>query len=353
MNSHSLRTARSILSSSLLAMLAAGCGGDPAVTPPPTGDPTTMFWQLTLDTRAATVSTVAPYDTIRITATPRTISGSPITDLAPPTYTSMDLDHAFVDPDGLVHAVAVGDQILIVASLEEGNILHQDTLVLNITDASPPPTLATFTIHPDAGDSAKTAESANSNLNPRAFDEAGDPISDVSVYFVSSDPTIATVDRASGFLAPERPGHLSIYATTTVYGVTKTDTLPYTIGVPLILVMRIAPLRQSDGHTIGGFIPAQVTLGVGAKIFFQNDGAPNTDITFDDPTNVGEDDEDCPSFESFCGTGDIPAFGLEPGDDTGLTALRARKFHVAGSYPFHSTLWGTSGTITILDEHTP
>ena len=100
-----IRTRAFAVAAMLLALGVAGCGGDPSVTPPPQQDPTTLFWQLTLNVRAATMSTVAPYDTIRITATPRTISGSPITDLPAPTYTSLDLDRAQVDSMGLVHVI--------------------------------------------------------------------------------------------------------------------------------------------------------------------------------------------------------------------------------------------------------
>ena len=46
-------------------------------------------------------------------------------------------------------------------------------------------------------------------------------------------------------------------------------------------------------------------------------------------------------------------FALEPGDDTGLSAVRARAFPVPGTYNFHSTLFGTTGIIVIADESTP
>jgi len=351
---HRLQTRRALSSAALLlAFGIAGCGGDPAVTPPPQQDPTTMFWQLTLDVHAATMSTVAPYDTLRITATPRTISGSAITDLPAPTYQSMDLDRALVDSSGLVHVVGAGDQIVVVASLEVDNILHADTLFLNVTEEASPPTLTTFTIHPAAGDSAKTGAGISAFLAPRALDANGDMISDVAVYFASSDPTTATIDRASGSVSGGHPGTVTLYATTTTYGVTKTDTLPFQIGYPVFLQLYVVPQVTSGGQTIGTYTPNKVTVGAGALIFFLNTTAPATDITFDDPTNVGADVRDCsPDFPPACESGNIGLFGPDPSDETGLSGVRIRAFPVPGTYNYHSTLFGSTGTIIVADEHT-
>lgn len=337
----------------LLAIAAAGCGGDPPVTPAPVQDPTTLYWQLTLNVRAAMLSTVAPHDTVRIVATPRTISGTPIPGLGQPTYKSLDMDRAYVDSTGLVHVIGVGDQVMVVASLEENNIFHADTLVLNITDDAAPPTLATFTIHPDVGDSAKVAAASNVQLIPRAADPGGTPINDVPVYFTSSDPGVATIDRATGFLLPNRPGNVTIYATTNVYGVERSDTLPYTIGHPITIAMQIVSQTNAGGQVVNVFSPSNVELGPGAIVLFGNDTAFPTDVTFDDPTNVAEDYRDCPFLTSLCGTGNIDAWTKDPTDDSGLTGLRARSFPVPGTYTFHSTIFGSTGTIVIADEHTP
>ena len=337
----------------LLALAAAGCSGDPPVTPPPAQDPTTLYWQLTLNEHAVMMSTVAPLDTLRIVATPRTISGAPILDLGKPTYTSLDLDRAFVDSAGLVHAVGVGDQVQIVASLEENNILHADTLVLNITEEAAPPALATFTIHPDVGDSAKVAAASSVTIIPRTAAADGTPISDVPVYFTSSDPEVATIDRTTGFLAPNRPGQVTVYATTNVYGVTKSDTVPYTIGHPITIALEIVSQVNASGETVNVFSPNTVELGPGAIVLFGNVTTLPTDVTFDDPTNVAEDQRDCPFLETLCGTGNIDAWVKDPSDESGITGLRARSFPVPGTYTFHSTIFGSTGTIVIADEHTP
>jgi len=337
----------------LLILAGAGCSGDPPVTPPPVQDPTTLYWQLTLNEHAVTLSTVAPYDTVRIVATPRTISGTPITDLIAPTYTSLDLDRAYVDSTGLVHAVGAGDQVMIVASLKENNIFHADTLVLNITSESNPPTMASFTIHPDVGDSAKVAAASSVMLTPRAAAGDGTPIGDVAVYFTSSDPSVANIDRATGFVSPNVPGNVTFYASTLTYGVSKVDTLPYVIGHPIVIAMQIVSQTDAHGHATNVFSPNYVELGPGAIVLFGNATPLPTDITFDDPTNVAEDTRDCPFLETLCGTGNLDAWAKDPTDDSGITGLRARSFPVPGTYTFHSTIFGSTGTIVIADEHTP
>jgi len=349
---HFSRRSRDLALVATIVLAMAACGGDPAVTPPPQNDPETMYWQLTLNVRAATMSTVAPYDTLQLVATPRTVHGAPITDLARPTYTSLDLDRVQVDSSGHVHVIGSGDGVLVVASLEDHNVLHADTLVLNITDEASPPTMATFTIHPAPGDSAKVGSTSSATVTPRAYTAGGDSIPEISTYFTTSDVTVATIDRSTGFLNPMQPGHLDVYATTTTYGVTKVDTLPYTIGYPVIVLIDIPPKVQANGQSIPVFSPDSVVLGPGARVLFSNELGPATDVTFDDPTNVAQDDQYCPLAPVLCGSGNIAPFVYDPNDPTGVSGFRARDFPVPGTYTFHSALFGSTGIIVIVDEST-
>jgi hypothetical protein len=349
---HFSRRSRDLALLALVGLAVAACGGDPAITPPPQENPETMYWQLTLNVRAATMSTVAPYDTLQLVATPRTVHGTPIADLARPTYTSLDLDHVQVDSNGLVHVVRSGDQVFVVASLEDHNVLHADTVVLNITDESSPPTMATFTIHPAAGDSAKTGSTSNATVTPRAFTADGTPILDISTYFSVSDITTATINRSTGYLSPIHAGHLDVYAATTTFGVTKVDTLPYTIGYPTLILINISQQMQPNGQSIPVFIPDSVVLGPGAGVVFINQFGPATDVTFDDPTNIAQDVLFCLFGPITCGTGNIAPWTFDPNDLSGLSSWRVRDFPVPGTYNFHSALFGTTGIIVIADEST-
>jgi plastocyanin len=307
-----------------------------------------LYWSLDLDHHAVTLSAVAPYDTIRFTATPRTMTGEAIADLPAPTFTSLDLDRASVSVDGLVRVLKIGSKIPVVATLAVGNLRHSDTVYINATDLATPPSLATFSIHPTPPDSAKSAVAKM--MVARAMTADSTPISGLSVYYEVSDRTIATIDRASGLLQPLRPGHLSVIATATAYGVTKTDTLPFTIGYPVALQLGVMAQKNASGQIVNGFSPARLELGPGGSVIFFNQTVVPTDITFDDPTNVAQNDAYCGTLPSFCGGGNIDAWARDPDDQSGLTAIRIRRFPVPGTYTFHSTIFGTTGTIIVVDE---
>jgi hypothetical protein len=334
-------------------LLALGCTGDVAVAPPPSTDASRMYWALTLDYHAVTLSTVAPYDTIRLTATPRTVDGTALTDLPAPTWTSLDLDRAYVSPDGLVRVLGVGSDIPVVATLTVGNLRHADTVLINVTDAASPPVLATFSIQPDTtvGESALMALSEYKVLTARATASDSTPIFGLAVYYTSLDKNVATVERGTGFVRPVRPGHARLTATATAYGVTKSDTLDLVVGYPTGgIIIQVVPRKNAGGQMVNGFDPDSITVGPDAILLFQNSTDAPTDITFDDPTDVAQADIYCGFLPYFCGTGNIDAWARDPADETGLSAVRARRFPVPGTYTYHSTLFGTTGTIVVVNE---
>jgi hypothetical protein len=342
----------------VLALVVSGCASDATVAPAPANGDQQMYWALTLDHHAVTLSTVAPNDTIRLTATPRTVDGTPLTDLLAPTFTSLDHDRIAVSADGLVRVIKTGDQIPVVATLAVGNLLHSDTVFINVTAAAPPPVLAALSIQPESGDSAKTATGSARDILARAIAADNSEIEGLAVYYTSLDPTIATIDRASGFLQPVRPGHVNVIATATAYGVTKADTLRLTIGYPVTgLTINVVAQRTVSGQIVGGFSPDRLVIGPGGTVLIGNHSGIVTDMTFDDPTNVMQVDMWCrPPFSIIaplmCGSGNIEAFAREPNDTQGLTALRTRRFPVPGTYNYHSTIFGTTGTIVVVDETT-
>src|SRR5690348_7928741 len=134
-------------------LVFASCGSD-AVAPTPTSNPTALYWALTLDHHAVTLATTSPYDTSRLTATPRDPSGAPLSVPIAVTYQSTDLAHVGVSPEGVLQAVAPASQIQVIATLSLGNVTHVDTAVVNVTTDSAPPVLTTFSIHPVPPDSA-------------------------------------------------------------------------------------------------------------------------------------------------------------------------------------------------------
>ncbi|MBX6330989.1 MAG: hypothetical protein IRY91_03980 [Gemmatimonadaceae bacterium] len=337
-------------------LIALGCAGDAPETPPPVTDPARIYWTLTLDYHAVTLSTVAPYDTIQLTATPRTPDGTPLAGLPAPTFESLDRDRAEVSADGLVHAIKSGTQIPVVATLTVGNLRHADTVLINVTDEANPPVLATLSIQPDSGDSAKTAINVNRAITTYTLAADGSPITGLAVYYTTRGSDAATIDRATGLLFPVHPGHVTIVASATAYGVTKTDSLRYTIGYSSQQELDIVAQVNASGQTVGGFSRPLILLGPGGRLIIVNQTNIATDLTFDDPTNIVRDEQFCvPPFTLFpylCEDGNVEAFANDPNDPSGASILRFRRFPVPGTYRYHSTIFGTAGTIVVVDEST-
>jgi hypothetical protein len=325
----------------LLALLLAGtvlaCGGDDPVTAPaPTTDGAQLYWALALDHRAITLSTVAPYDTLRLAATPRNAGGGTLPVSSSVTFTSSDPATVRVDPDGLVHAVSPGAGALVVAALQHGGVTRTDTAVVNVTAEAQPPVLAQLTLEPVPADSAKIAAFTSAPLSVVAADTAGQPIPGLAVACTSSNPLppIAVLDPGCQFVFALHPGQLQIVASATAYGVTKVDTLRFTIGYQLVNAVTMRPRTPTLGTA---------TIGVGGIVQWVNLTGQPVDVTFDDSTNVAED----PSCA--CGAGNIASFGVA--DTTDFVAnVRRRRFPMPGTYPFRSATTQASGTIVVTGQ---
>lgn len=323
----------------LLGGLLLGCGGDDATAPRPTTDGSRLYWALTLDHRAITLSSTAPYDTLRLAATPRNAAGQALPVVGAVTFTSSDLATVRVDPDGLLHAVAPGTGVTVIAVLQEGNVTHQDTAVVNVTANPNPPVLSGLSMHPVPPDSAKRAAGIGAfafyYLWPtRATDENGEPIPDLAMLCTSSDTGVVMVDpTCGGFVLTRRPGHVQLVANATAYGVTKADTLLFTVGQPLQATVWLQS-RLGLGED---------TVGTGGIVQWQNKTGRAADVTFDDPTNVMED----PGCQ--CGAGNIPPFGSADPNDMAAN-VHSRLFPVPGTYRYHSAATGGDGVIVVVDE---
>lgn len=332
-----------------LVLSISGCASDAAVAPQPTTDLTETFWELTLDHHAVTLSTVAPYDTIRITATPRNGVGEPMDGLPAPTFTSSNLELVLVDSTGLVRALGPGKNIRVVATLESGNLIHADTVFINVTNTPAPPVLASLSIHPVPPDSAKAAVTSQKVLAARAWTADSTAINGLAIYYTSLDPTTATIDRTTGRITGNHPGRVKFTASATAYGVTKADTVSFVIGYMVGAFTYIASQTDANGRAGWAFSPDKMTLGPGGVVLFTNSTGIRADITFDDPANVGPAASYCNAFITYgCGSGNIEGFG---GDSTNLLEnFRARSFSKPGTYTFHSKVLGISGTIVVVDE---
>lgn len=351
----------------LIGILAlVGCDSLPAVPAfEPITDPAELFMALTLDHRAINLSTAAPYDTFRLTATPRNGLGDVIRDLPPPEFRSEDTTAVWVSRDGLLQARRAAAGVRVIAELTaEGNVRHADTAYVNVTANPNPPIPATLSITPQTPEEATwpmlsqkavvgqlfLEQIAGIPVWPvlplRAFDESGNPITGLAIEYRSLDPRIAEVDPVTGMVTQTlAPGEVGIVARTVAYGVVKTDTAFFTVTLPLVHVVLIND--WSAGVPV--MDPSEVTIRPGGYVFWVSALSSPVDITFDDPTNIEELTEVCAILGGdFCGGGDIAPIDGSSGDV--MDAARGRRFPVPGSYAFRSTLTGLSGRVIVADS---
>lgn len=349
-----------------LVLVASGCSGDVAVAPPPATDIAQFYWALTLDHHAVTLSTAAPYDTLRLTATPRNIDGEPLTGLPTPIFTSGNLERVQVSAEGVVQAIAPGNQIPVIATLVQGNVVHADTVLVSVTSIANPPVLDSVSFGLSATDSAKVAFPASKVLSATGWDTNGSRILGLPIHYTVSDPTIASLRLfgAQTIVQPVRPGTVDLIATTTAYGITKADTLSFTIGQSLAATIAVVQRLDASGKPRNVFIPDRIVLGTGGNITWYNETGIPTDVTFEDPANILPRDFYCtPSYierdPELCASGNIDAFGVPTTIDGQIDPMatwhnrRARTFPVPGTYTYHSTSSGATGTIVVVDESVP
>lgn len=365
----------------------AGCSNIEPVAPhEPVTDPAQLYMALTLDHPAVNLSTVPPYNTLQLTATPRDALGHPMLGLPAPTFTTPDTTKVDVTADGLLTAVGVTSQFSVIASLTFGLVTHADTAVINVTNMPDPPMLDTLSIQrvqPDstvwplsygAGgyvfflyniENIRTAFGLgmSNRLTTRVRDTAGNAISGLSVDYRSLDPAVATLRRQGNppILVPVFPGQARIVAQTTVYGVARADTLIATITLPVAAAVSInrgptgTTIFQSIGN-LGGVSSSDFVVtpdGIVHWFIDQVDSVDAVDVVFDDPTNVVMPPANlCAAMSavfgpgSYCGAGDM----LVEWNSVGPGSTKIRQFPVPGIYPFRSMRTGATGRIIVTDD---
>ena len=364
--------------------LAAACQGD-HLTPPPPIDPAILYWDLSLNHEAVTLSTTAPYDTLTLIATPRNAAGEPLLGLPTPVFRSTDPARVVVTHEGVLIAAQVTSQpIAVIATITTDNLKHEDTVRVRVVADPAPPVVSTFSIQPVPPDSAKSPETfffyyyllnrlvrvadaggaplATTTVDFDPSDLAPVPVSipDVLVSFQSSDTNIAKIERRSAgngleifALVGYRRGAVKIYATTTLFGVKKVDTLDFRIGYPVVQFVD----QYLDTLATGAIVPvltdSVITVGTGGLVAWY---LPHTDLTFADPTNVAA----CKNAESYYGYAGL--YYLASCTDTDIgnipnpnpNGYQGRVFAAPGSYSYQSRIGDTgasvSGRVEVIDE---
>jgi hypothetical protein len=388
------RVAESLVGTAML-LVAAGCGGDTAPTGPAAAT-APLYWQLQLNHHAVTLATVAPYDTIQLTATPVDPDGVPIATTVRPVYTTNDTSIT-IDSTGFVRVHRTGSNALgiqVVATFQTTDARATtlaDTVMINVVNwnsAAVVPRLDSLLFRPVSGDSARRALiNTLGQLGTQTFDQplvktaTGDTISNVLVRYHTSDALIASVAMpiARSTRAPEitihAPGVVLLTAETTVYGKHVIDSVWYTVGYPLRLVCSYG-IGEIVYNPELASVPAnfltlgQLTIGQGGAVLWGNSiqgtADDSLDIAFDRTTGIVGLTTTA-SFPGVTGAitippgpgGNIPAFpaatlepffgGLEVLTFDSVTS-KARVFTQPGTYQWTSQRHQVAGTVTVVSN---
>lgn len=337
----------------LACLLGAACTSNDTTAAPPAATGPDQYWSVTLDHHGITLSSTSPYDTIRLTATPRDVNGNPMSGVGTPVFTSADLLHVAVDSTGLVRALGDVSLVPVAVALSNGSVTHADTAWVSVVTLPGPPVMASLSIQVAPGDSAEIDDGDTKPLPATALDAQGDTINGLSVYYTSSRPDIAKVDPTGGFAKGLFPGRATIVATATAYGVTRTDSLPFVVGYPATVLSELAPFRVVGGAPVVTFYgPLTVTPGA-TVIWYNPAGNPATDIVFDDSLQVDTAYAYCFAPgppNTICGAGNVPPFATDT--SKGIYGFAVRRFLAAGTYRYHSSIFGTTGEVDVVDWRT-
>ena len=295
--------------------------------------------------------------------------------LPAPTFRSSDTTTVRVSADGLIEARGQVTEVFVIAELTaDGNVRHVDTAVVNVTTDQAPPTLASISIQPVPPDSAKWSMLSAvgegyglvllliagvdvfgdffPSVSASAFDTSGQPMPALAIEYESLDPAVIQIGRRTGGGSiPSRPGQARIVARTTAYGITKADTVVYTVTLPVLNTVRFAPVP--DGAP--AFTPSEVTIVPNGMVFWASlNGAGPMDVTFDDPANIAEVTPVCAALSGvFCEVGNIPAvagFAGEfffDGSPELFDKVRGRRFPVPGVYTYRNSITGATGRVVV------
>lgn len=351
-----------------LIVVFAACGSDTTGTAPRSQADT--YWTLRLDQHAVTLALTAPDNTMRLHPTAINPLGDTIPLGGVVQYTTGD-SSITVDRSGLVTAkystLSRGKPTYIIASLQDTveRLTMTDTVFIQVTPTAPSSPLATFSAQFDPSDtSTHRPVGLGRVLTPTLLDATGTAMSSpILVAFTSSDPYIATVTSRNvgeltddgGYVIGTRTGTVTIHAETWAYGVAERDSITLAFGDRISA--RVTVLSKTPYGSLTPvlyFSPPSVTIAAGGVVTWQNtDNTDSIDVVFDDPTSADSAAAlNHPDFYPYTGRGNFTGLyndtaSSNNGDfDTYIFhILRARSFPVPGTYHYHSTIYGSTGTI--------
>ena len=256
-----------------IGVMLLGCGGDgTGPAPQPT---TELFWALPLNWHAINLALQAPYDTVQLTASPRTVAGTVLAGTGAVQYTAAD-STVSVSSTGLVTAHYITSRTTVVARLTVGSVTLADTAVVQVVGSAPSAPLATFSIQPRPDGLAQASAYLDDQtyvgtmIPVYATLTTEDPVTNLLISYGSSDSTVSGIDQ-SGYIVPQRPGRVTFYASTLAYGVAKQDSLPFSIGYNSLIQISLHARGRGDSTGLYAEQPSgSQVVGAGGRVVINN-----------------------------------------------------------------------------------
>lgn len=297
----------------IVALASIGCSGLDEVLTPPIAS-TTLYSRLDVNHHAILLSTVAPYDTVRLHTTPRNFDGEAwrpnwmsaaafdsLLAASPASYISQDSTKVKVSADGLVRAIAPttgAATVRIVASRQIGNVTRADTVLVRAQNVVNPQRIRTYRHRP--ADTLKVAIATSLAIQLTAVDSHNVAIANVVTYVKTVDSTIVGVGptprkaqhNATALRGNANAGSTRIVSQAYIYGIAVADTFFVIAGARLSKLINVKvfdPILDPVGAIFyGGF--SQWVIGPGGvgnwSVYADSVYSPPfpVDIIFDDPT---------------------------------------------------------------------
>jgi hypothetical protein len=339
------------------------CSGDAVGTAPSTSS---AYFFLRLNEHAINMSvTGTESNTIQLTATPLDASGHVMDSSTTATFSASD-SSVTVTAAGLVTAHYPNTQVggtVVIARLQLGNVTHADTAHVRVTNAPPAAVIASFSMQPQAGDSAvrgvgteytPAITAKDFNGAAMAFSASFTPRTTNFFWIESSDFNAVATESGNmhNTLLLSDTAHVTLYATSWMYGVPVRDSLRFQVGWPVIVGDMINGNHQTYFLTSTD-TPHRILIGVGGAVVFNNgqylsvrDTTP-LDILFADSAVV-----DSVAIAAY-GLGYTGSGNVHFSNATYM-ATQARRFPIAGTYLFRSPQDpdpSEIGVIYVLNNH--
>lgn len=319
---------RRALIAGMLPIAMVACMGDKIATVT-TPNIATLYWSLHNNIRAVTVA-VGGHQ--QLSLTPQTVSGAPIANAPTPAFLSGDSTKVTVDAHGLVTGVAETQGVPVIASLTLDQITYVDTTIVAVTPTSAVLQSVQLAIPP--GGAILGVGGPPAVLDAVALDDHGAPIPGVAISITTSDSNKVMLFSYGGptMVQPVLLGQVLIIATTTSYGITKADTVQFTVQYGTqgqVVAQSNSPCPGCPNRAT--LSPDAIAIGVGGTVTFSNYTSAPMDIAFDN------------NIANVVG-GNIP--------NIDVFDQQSRQFIAAGTYKYHSTLLNVTGAIIVHDQPT-